>query len=198
MFRLWSLGRKEQLVLLVILVALLFGGGYRYGQYKSLQWDQPELVTTERGDQDEVIGEILVHVSGAVEKPGVYTLPEGSRWIDAIKLAVPTEQADLHRLNLAAVLSDGQKIPVPTVIENEATSPDVALTTDSLSTNKVNINTASIEELNTLSGIGPALAQRIIEYRQVNGDFKSIEEIKNVSGIGEKKYQAIKDFISTY
>lgn len=197
----WSVGRKEQLIILVILAALLFGGGYQYGQHKADLLGEPVLFLDEE-DKDTTTDpkELIVHVTGAVQKPGVYKLTEGSRWVDAVNLAVPNAEADLEQLNLAALITDGQKILVPTASDNDTTMPDNPASNNAITLNNstININTASLGELDTLPGIGPALAQRIIDYRQANGGFKTTEEIKNVSGIGEKKYESIKDLISIY
>ena len=200
----WSIGRREQLIILVILAAVLFGGGYQYGQYKTASMGDPVLLLEEEGGESITEPkELIVHVTGAVQKPGVYKLAEGSRWVDAINLALPNSEADLDQLNLAALITDGQKILVPTTVD--ITILDNATITSGSPANSVitnnstiNINTANLGELDTLPGIGPALAQRIIDYRQANGGFKTTEEIKNVPGIGEKKYDGIKDLISVY
>lgn len=128
---------------------------------------------------------VTVHISGCVAKPDqLVTLPEGSRISDAIAAAGgATEEADLSRLNLAALLKDGQKITVPSQNEEQAGS------------GPVNINTASLEELDTLPGIGPSLAQRIITYREENGAFADIAELMNVSGIGEKLFSQLEEKI---
>jgi len=133
--------------------------------------------------------EIKVEVSGAVKNPGVYTFEVGTRVEEALKAAGGVlETADLTKMevSLASQLIDGQKIFVPlrmTVFEKEANS------------SKINLNQASLEELEKLPGIGEVLAQRIIDYRNQNGPFENIEDIKKVSGIGEKKFEAIKDLI---
>ena len=124
---------------------------------------------------------IAIHITGEVKKPGLLYLKAGSRIADAIKEAGgATKNADLDRVNLAYVLSDGQKIYIPNKNEKEE---------------KMNINTAEQTELETLPGIGPSLAQRIIEYRETNGDFKKIEDLQNVKGIGNSKYSNIKDSV---
>ncbi|MEG6614856.1 helix-hairpin-helix domain-containing protein [Peptococcaceae bacterium 1198_IL3148] len=205
----FQMGRREQLVILIILAALLFGGGYRYAVYKgNLASDQPTIVVAaEETEQSDVKPEeIVIHVSGEVAKPGVYHLLTGDRVIDAIEMAQPNAEADLDSLNLATPLADGQKISVPPKMELMAgdsampggnTSQLIASTVNATG-GKVNLNTADLFQLDTLPGIGPALAQRIIDYRQTNGGFKTIEDLKNVSGIGDKKYNDLKDMISIY
>jgi competence protein ComEA len=117
-----------------------------------------------------------------------------------------TENADISEVNLAYPVEDGQKIYIPSKAEVEAAkkeekSIETVIEAGSSSTSsttkngKININTASLEELQKISGIGESLAQRIINYRTENGKFKTIEDLKNVSGIGDKKYESIKDQI---
>jgi len=129
---------------------------------------------------------ISVHVAGAVRTPGVYTLSDGNRVQDAIAAAGgATAEAEIHRLNLAALLSDGQKIYVPTHDIKEDSESGL-----------VNINTAGQKELETLPHIGPARAQKIIEYRELHGPFSSLEEITKVDTIGPKIFDSIKDLIT--
>ncbi|MDK2856201.1 MAG: competence protein ComEA [Bacillota bacterium] len=152
----------------------------------------------------EKSAEVVVHVAGAVAKSGVYRLPAGSRVIDAVEAAGgAAAEADVDALNLAQPLVDGQKVWVPkkgevTVTGAAGTATGPAAGSAAAGGGKVNINTAGVAELDTLPGIGPALAQRIIDYRAAHGPFKSIEDLKNVSGIGEKKFAEIKDYVTLY
>jgi competence protein ComEA len=145
---------------------------------------------------------VRVYVTGAVLHPDVYRLPPGSIVKEAIAAAGgTTDDADLNRINLAQELRDQQQLYVPHIGETEAPppvtggepAPSVGGGTPG---GKVNINAATVEELDTLPGIGPAIAQRIIDYRTANGPFKSIEEIKNVAGIGDATFEKIKDRIT--
>lgn len=155
----------------------------------------------------EEVEKIVVHISGQIVNPGVITLEKGARIIDAIHIAGGiTEEADLTNVNLAYVLEDAQKIYIPSSKDKEG---DIDMIQENkegiiLSKNldskqqekrKVNINTASQEELEKLPGIGSSIALRIVNYRKENGKFNTIEEIKNVSGIGENKFNHIKDNI---
>jgi competence protein ComEA len=145
--------------------------------------------------------DIVVYLSGAVKTPGVYHLPLGARVDDGVRAAGGlNEDAAAEFVNLAAVLEDGQQVHIPTRDEIAAGTPQPTGTSsgaDGGSLNAqatpglVNINTADSTGLETLPGIGPATAQRIIAYREANGAFLSIEELKQVSGIGEKKYAAL-------
>lgn len=144
--------------------------------------------------------EIIVHVAGAVNNPGIVKLKENKRIADAINLAGgPTKDADVNQVNLAYILEDGQRVYIPT--KNEKLEESQYVIDGSGNTNenigkeekKVDINNASQTELETLPGIGPSLASKIIEYREQNGGFKNIEELQNVKGIGDAKYSEIKD-----
>jgi len=166
---------------------------------------------------------IVIHITGCILNQGIIKVNEGSRIADAIDAAGGlTKDADMSKINLAYMIEDGQKIYVPsiydisTVSENNPIAeeyvssepgdnvvidsiPSTSSTTskkDSTKTGLVNINTATQTELETLSGIGPSTASKIIEYRNSNGSFNSVEDIKNVSGIGDAKYENIKNNIT--
>ncbi|MDR1422168.1 MAG: ComEA family DNA-binding protein [Coriobacteriales bacterium] len=153
---------------------------------------------------------ITVYISGAVPLPGVYQLPADARVDDGVRAAGGlSEDAAGEYVNLAALLLDGQQVHIPTREEIDAGSVPTGITNPSITqpatgaapagssavTAPVNINTADAATLDTLPGIGPATAQRIISYREAHGAFSSIEELKQVSGIGEKKYEALRDLI---
>lgn len=147
--------------------------------------------------------EVYVDVDGAVVRPGVYRLKDGARVSHAIDAAGGlAAEADVTGLNRASKITDGQKIYVPTVGEQQAAAAvggaeSSAATTPGAgsSSGLVNINTASAAELQTLSGIGPSMAQSIIDERTQNGAFASVDDLMRVSGIGEKKFAKIKDCI---
>ncbi len=164
---------------------------------------------TESGEGAEVAAPqlIYVHVVGAVEAPGMVELQSGSRVSDAVNAAGGfSSDADQLSVNLARQVSDGEQIVVGSAQTNAAdsasgespsgSSSSGADAGSTVASGKVNINTATADQLTTLKGIGESTAQKIIDYRQQNGSFKSIEDIKNVSGIGDKKYAAIKDSIT--
>ncbi len=147
--------------------------------------------------------EVYVDVDGAVVSPGVYRLKDGARVAQAIDAAGGlAPEADVTGLNRASKVTDGQKIHVPTVGEQQASIAEAgvdggvsASSGAGGATGLVNINTASAEELQTLSGIGPSMAQSIIDERTKNGAFSSVDDLMRVSGIGEKKLAKIKDCI---
>ena len=133
--------------------------------------------------------EIFVDVTGAVNKPGVYSLAGRSRVIDAIKAAGDSAPgADLSTINLARVLNDGEQIYVDSTTANisgQGVSKKVA-------SGPININRATLQQLDGLDGIGPVIAARIIEYRKKNGSFLTIDDLQKVSGIGAAKFAQIK------
>lgn len=151
---------------------------------------------------------IVIYVTGAVKKEGIYEIEENSRIADCIEIAGGlNEDADINNINLAYILCDGMKIHIPRKNENINEIQDNTKSYISIDSNnkdndktnnkniKVNINTANQAELETLPGIGPSTALKIIEYRKENGKFNNIEDIKNISGIGDSKFNKVKEFI---
>jgi competence protein ComEA len=149
---------------------------------------------------------IAVHVIGAVPRPGLYEFVEDARVQDAIDAAGGLlASADVSSINLAALLEDGQQLNIPYKSGQEPVEGEPSLelpnseqptAAPSDNTELININTATKEELDSLPGIGPTIAQRIIDYRDANGPFSRIEDIMNVSGIGPSTYDQIKDLIT--
>lgn len=160
--------------------------------------DSGTLATdTSTAEGPEVGGKIVIHVAGAVQKPGVVELPAGSRIHEAVAGAGGSlPGADLNRLNLAAVLTDGQKVHVPLVGEQLSVEPAKDADGDAAGsgaapTDRINLNTASVDELGTLPRVGPVLAQRIVDWRKEHGDFKTVEELDAVDGVGPKMLEAL-------
>jgi len=145
-------------------------------------------------------GPLLVHVAGWVRHPGVYELHEGDRVIDAIEAAGGARPgADLTTINLAALLTDAEQV----VVAKEGAGgpgPPASGTSNGGSGggpgDLVNINTATLDQLETLPGIGEVLAQRIIDYREEHGPYQSVEDLLNVSGIGDKRLEDLKPHIT--
>ena len=152
--------------------------------------------------------EITVYVSGEVNKSGVVTLKEGDRLAVAVeKLGGTTKKADLNNINLAIRVKDEEHYIIPKIGEaKQEDLKDVNNTKDienaeiknentAKDSSKININTATLEELDKLPGVGEATANKIISHREENGQFKTIEDIKNVNGIGDKKFEKMKELI---
>ncbi|AIS52119.1 ComE operon protein 1 [Thermoanaerobacter kivui] len=194
--------KKQQYAIVVLLCLILAFSGYViYKNYKlknefvvnasndSMPVERP--VDSEENKEKSL--EIKVYVTGLVKNPGVYTMEEGERVIDAInKAGGPLEEADLTNINLAQKVKDEQMIIVPKKGETNNISPTSTIQKNE----KININTATKEELQTLPGIGPVTAERIIEFRENKGSFKKIEDIMNVPRIGPKLFEQIKDKIT--
>jgi competence protein ComEA len=141
---------------------------------------------------------LVVQVLGAVPRPGVYEFPEGSRVRDAIDAAGGLlTDADVSAMNLAAPLQDGQQLEIPLTGGAVGTPPPEAPATQAPNAGDlVNINTATLDQLDALPGIGPTTAQKIIDYRNLHGPFQKIEDIMNVSGIGPATFDKLKSLIS--
>ena len=210
---------QHQKIIIVLVVVILAGGGYWMLKHfhPALFLGEPDLVvetetTPPTPPSSTAQPEIVVHVMGAVKSPGVYHLSTDARVHEAIqKAGGKTDQADLHSLNLAAKMRDGEQIYVPDIRQ----TPDVGQTIPTSSSSaappqpsvkrsassdgsRININTATFQELQTLRGIGPTMAQRIIEYRQTSGRFATVDDLTNVKGVGEKTLEKIRDSITAY
>lgn len=158
---------------------------------------------SEQKDNREAKQKIMVHVAGEVNNPGIVEVEEGSRLKDAVESAGGfTDEANQSKVNLAYEVKDEQKIVIPNIKQNDEDISVVDNNEDFIENSMtkgtlVNINTATQSELESLTGIGPSMASKIIDYRDKNGKFKSKEDIKNVPGIGSSKYESIKDEITT-
>lgn len=168
---------------------------------KSLD-ESMEETEIKKGENNITNKEITVYVSGAVNKPGIVTLNEGDRLATAVeKVGGTTKKADLNGVNMAIKLKDEMHYIIPRigdVVKNSASeviSDGNFNQAESSKTSQININTATIEELDKLPGVGEATANKIVNHRSESGEFKSIEEIKNVNGIGDKKFEEMKNLI---
>ena len=183
---------------------------------KLLSKQELYILTEEKNISEEVIEEknvkneennitnkvITVYISGEVNKPGIVTLSDGDRLATAVeKVGGTTKKADLNGVNMAVKLQDEMHYIIPKIgdIAREDNSKletnDNTNQNEALKTSQININTATIEELDKLPGVGEATANKIVSHRNDNGEFKNIEEIKNVNGIGDKKFEAMKELI---
>lgn len=160
--------------------------------------DEESLQTTGNNVATSNKNKILVEIKGEVKKPDVYEVDEGSIIRDLINIAGGlTEKANINKINRAEKLKNNQLIVIP---NNESVISDT-ITNNSSNDSKdgiININSASLSELQNINGIGEVKAQSIIDYREKSGGFKSIEDIKNVEGIGDKTFEKIKDKISIW
>lgn len=201
------LNKKQKLILGIIgSTMLIFIGYYILNKTENsnfIELSEEEVFNTEEEIIEKEDNEIIVHITGEVKNEGIIKTEENSRLADVIEEAGgTTDEADLSKINLAYAIKDGQKIYIPKVEEEleedyiSENAGDGVLPEESEKVKgKVNINTAKQTELETLSGIGPSTALKIINYRNENGEFKDIEDLKNVPGIGESKFEAIKEDI---
>jgi len=200
--------KKEQIIILSFVLTVVGFIGFKLGT--SNNFDRGErsefedtLVDFEEDKDKEVIEDesffedsvIMIHISGQVHVPGIIQLNSGERLIDAIELAGGLKKdADLDKINLARKLSDEDKIYIPAIGEDIEIESYMEISSDEDTSTKINVNVCTKEELTSLPGIGDAIADRIIEYRE-STPFSSVEDLMNVSGIGEKKFEDMKDLI---
>ena len=209
-----SLSKKQKIVFFIILIIMIFI--IIYYIYSTIYYSPPKMsltddllientINTDLNSNELEDNFIIVYVCGAVKENKIVKLKENSRVNDAIEaVGGLASNADLTTINLAYILEDGEKIYIPKkgelITENSSSSSysqnSYTTSSSSLKNTKININKASQTELETIPGIGPSLALKIINYREEHGKFVSIESIKEVSGIGDSKYNQIKDFIT--
>ncbi|AYG05519.1 hypothetical protein D7I44_17330 [Gryllotalpicola protaetiae] len=198
----WRVGLGAAVALLVLGVAvavvagLVSGGGG--AQPLAEPAPSPDVGITPASPKPMAAAPVVVHVLGQVNRPGVYELSDGARVIDAVGAAGGfAAEADQNGVNLAQMLVDGQQVDIPKPGEVPPAAP-----ADSTATGsgpgpdaKVDLNTATLEQLETLPRVGPAMAQRIVDWRTQNGKFASVDDLKNVTGIGDKTFADLKDLV---
>lgn len=210
----WRTPRRVAILLALAVVILLGCLAWRAATEQSttiepLNHTAASGATTPAGAGDAAqdgadAGQMVLHVAGAVQHPGVVRLSEGSRVFEAIAAAGgATSAAELDGLNLAAVVQDGAKIHVPAVGESPSATvtgggalESAAPGTGAGGGGKLNLNTASAEELGTLPRVGPVMAQRIVDWRRDHGSFASIEELDAVDGVGPKLMESLKNLVT--
>ena len=197
------------ITLVVVTALLLFGGNgekdeiiVEQGGEMQTEKLQDSVAETETGTaaseltQREVVS-FVVDISGCVKTPGVYEVDEGTRLHQVVQMAGGlTKEADIDAINQAELVTDGQKILIPAKMEGTTVVDQSTTFSENPTTSgKININQADSATLQEIPGIGPATADKIIQYRDANGRFQSIEDLKNVNGIGDKTFEKMKDQI---
>ena len=199
--RLAALSRRELFALIALVLAVLAGAGLWYARSlpRPVELRTQARAVAARAAPTPSPAVIVVHVAGWVRAPGVYKFEEGDRVIDAIEAAGgPRKGADLHSLNLAALLTDSQQVLVfkKAAGGEAAAGAPAPSATGVAGAGQVNVNTAGAAELEELPGIGEVLAQAIIDYRTENGPFTSIEDLEDVSGIGPATLEEIRELVT--
>ncbi|MFQ3548846.1 MAG: helix-hairpin-helix domain-containing protein [Armatimonadota bacterium] len=229
----FSFTKYQIAVILIVITSLILGLGFAYNKGKNdVEIVQnASMIDSKLSNFNPKKGDVVFHITGAVNSPGLYSLPKGSRIYEALKVAGNASQdADLDKINLAKQIDDGEKIDVPFkdrqannkndnsinsavitgVINQSSDTTQNYISKNNKNQNipqnfnksqpslssKININTASQSELESLPGIGPAYAKRIIEYRNMSGGFKSLEQIMEIKGIGQKTYEKLRPYIT--
>ncbi|MEV5112797.1 helix-hairpin-helix domain-containing protein [Peribacillus frigoritolerans] len=204
---------KRKMTMITVAVAFVAGGIYFFSQQGEDPAETEDIfsVTAKEAEMEQSVNEsaaepeiIKVDVKGAVKSPGIFTAQAGDRVIDLISAAGSfTEKADTDKVNFAQIIEDQMVIYVPEIGEEDkgnleniqvGTSGDAV--TKGTSGGLVNLNTATQEDLQTLTGIGPSKANAILEYRESIGKFKEVDELKQVTGIGDKTFERLRDSIS--
>lgn len=204
---------KRKMTMITVAVAFVAGGIYFFSQQGKDPADMEDIfsVTAKEAEMEQSVNEtaaepeiIKVDVKGAVKSPGIFTAQAGDRVIDLISSAGGfTEKADKDKVNFAQIIEDQMVIYVPEIGEEDkgnleniqvGTSGDAV--TKGTSGGLVNLNTATQEDLQTLTGIGPSKATAILEYRETAGKFKEVDELKQVTGIGDKTFERLRDSVS--
>ena len=196
----WSLAVKGTVIAGVLL--LLVGVGGLLPKKEEAVEETEAVVTTVLAEKTEenttLEAVIFVDIKGEVKKPGVYQMKVGDRVKDALDAAGGlTAEADSQKVNLAQRVEDQMVIVVPKVGEEAEAIPAGATSKEASNEGKVNINTATVEELKTLKGVGEKKAEAIIEYRKKNGSFKTKEDLMKVRGIGKKLFESFEERIVT-
>lgn len=200
---------KQKLVLIAAILLIAVGIFYNFLKEDKEEISYENIIVQDVENvvsNEEIVEEkeyIKIHIAGQVKIPGIIELEYGARISDAIEKAGGlTEFASLKNVNLAYKLEDGQKLYIPTTEEDVESvimenGENIIQNTNLFGKSKmININKANESELEEIPGVGPSMASKIVNYRKENGEFKSIEDLKNISGIGEKKFDAMREYIS--
>ena len=189
------INKKYYILIILTIVAIgiyFFISQIQNNDYDYLDMEDVVVDNVEvENNEEKTIETIKIHILGEVNYNGILELKINSRISDAIEKAGGlTTLADVSKINLAYVLEDGEKLYIPSI--NDGEEVEYLLTTNNKSA-KININLANLEELQNIPGVGPSIAQAIIDYRKENGRFSNIEDIKNVSGVGDSKYKKMEE-----
>ena len=186
-----AISRRQAITVALGLAVLLLLGARWFGH--STEATAPAARPTQVRAGPLVRPKVVVHVTGAVHRPGLYRLADGSRVNDAIARAGgPTRKANLEAVNLAAPLADGQQVLIPRTTPAGQLSGSSATST---SAGPVSLSAATLEQLDALPGVGPVTAQKVIDYRTAHGAFRSVDELDSVPGIGPARIETLRELV---
>ena len=191
------ISRRRALLVACVLLAVLLLGGRLLSRGGSAAPPPPPILPP---TTSTTLSRVVVHVVGAVRRAGLYRLSQGDRVADAVARAGgATRKADLSLVNLAALVSDGEQVVVPrrgAVVGGGAAGAGAGVGAGGVVTGPVHLNGATVEQLDTLPGVGPVTAQKIVDYRQKHGAFTSVDELDAVPGIGPARLDELRDLVA--
>jgi competence protein ComEA len=191
------ISRRRALLVACVLVVVLVGGSRLVSRGGTATTAPPPILPTATASTTTA-APVVVHVVGAVRRPGLYRLSQGARVADAVvRAGGATRKADVSLVNLAALVSDGEQVAVPR--RGAAVAAGVAgagAGATGVAAGPVHLNSATIEQLDTLPGVGPVTAQKIVDYRQKHGAFTSVDELDAVPGIGPARLDELRDLVA--
>jgi competence protein ComEA len=190
-----TISRGRAIAAALLLISALFVAGRYFADAGSAR-ESPAAAAASGGElRAAPRPRLVVHVVGAVRRPGLYRLADGSRIADALRRAGgATRRADLSLVNLAAPISDGSQIVVPR--RAPPASPGEAPAAEGSAAGPVHLNTASVEELDALPGVGPVTAQKIVDYREQRGAFSSVDDLDAIPGIGPARLEQLRELVA--
>jgi competence protein ComEA len=191
----FQITRSRALLAAGLLIAALFVGGRFFVRSGTAKVEQSPRAAGEI--EAAPPARLVIHVVGAVRRPGLYRLDHGSRIADAVRRAGgATRRADLSLVNLAAQVSDGTQVVVPARVAVEAAPAEGGGESSVAAAGPVHLNTATLEQLDALPGIGPVTAQKIIDYREQHGAFSSIDDLDAIPGIGPARLEQLREQVA--
>jgi competence protein ComEA len=192
-----TLTRGRALVLALVVLAVLVVAGRRLAGAGAATQPAPPGRLKAIESEPAVAPRVVVHVVGAVRRPGLYRLRDGSRVADAVARAGgATQRAELSGVNLAAPLADGSQVVVPRQVETAAGAGPPTGGTPSAAPLKVSLGSATLEQLDALPGVGPVTAQKILDYRQAHGPLGSVDDLDAIPGIGPARIEQLRDLVT--
>ena len=192
-----TLSRGRALAAALLLIAALFLGGRYLAGAGSARETRPAAAASAGELRAEPRPRLVVHVVGAVKRPGLYRLADGARIADALKRAGgATRRADLSLVNLAAPVSDGTQIVVPQRAPPAPAGSSEPSSEVAPAAGPVHLNTATVEQLDELPGVGPVTAQKIVDYREQHGAFSSVDDLDAIPGIGPARLEQLRELVA--